>query len=102
MFVKGNENYDIKKIPGFLSSRVNRLWALIDKPQLEMCKENRPASLSIKKIFKERENQILECHFLYWNLNTSYNNDSFDMIKDTALSKNCIYRIGITTNNSGW
>ena len=102
MFFNGNDNYDIRKIPQFLSSSVSRLWFLIDKPQIEICKEKRPASLIIKKIFKQRENRILECHFLYWNLNTSNNTDSFDLVKDTALTKNCIYRIGVTTYNSGW
>jgi hypothetical protein len=102
MFLKDNDYYDIKKIPAYLSQSADSLWTLVDKPEIEICKDKMPASLVIKKTVKKRENGILECHYLYWNLKAFDNYDSFDIVKDTLLAKDCIYRIGITTDHSGW
>lgn len=101
-FFDGNDYYDIKKIPPYLSSKVDSLWILVGKPEIKICIEKRPANLSLRINFTERKNNVLECHFLYWRLTDFDNHDSFYLIKDTALSKDCIYRIGITTDNSGW
>ena len=47
MFFKGNDNYDIKKIPDHLSLIVDSLWLLIGQPLINICKEKEPASVRI-------------------------------------------------------
>lgn len=101
-FLNGNDRLDIKNIPTYLSGRADSLWTVVGKPVIELCEKQEPALVSIQINFTKRDNNILECHFLYWNLKGTHNNDSFDFVKDTSLSENCIYRIGITTDNSGW
>lgn len=102
VFFPGNDRYHITKIPAYLSIRVDSLWNLVKQPQVQICKEREPSAILIRKECRSKGNRILECHFLYWKLKTFDNNDSFDFVKDTLLSKDCVYRIGIATEYSGW
>jgi hypothetical protein len=101
-FFDGNPNYNIKTFPQFLFSKVDSLWTLMGKPTIKICNEKRPATISITINCDERKNNVVECHRLYWGLTDFDNYDSFDLVKDTLLKNECIYRLGITTNNSGW
>ena len=102
IFLDGNPYYNIRKIPEFLAYKADILRTAIGRPEMEIYKKKEPAFLSIRSSFIKRKNNVLKCHFLYWHLTDFDNYNSFDFVKDSALSADCTYKIDATTDYSGW
>lgn len=99
-----NDSNEVTPVPPFLRRRIDSLWENIGKPSFQLCSPQklRPVTLTITVDYVKREHNVLECHSLYWRLQDSSFADSFSYLKDTALSSECIYRVSVAENHSGW
>ena len=84
------------------SKKLDRIFNLIETGKLIISKEKGKTLIRFDINRYKRQNRIIECHFLYWHDDAEFEiKDSFYFVKDTAIDKNYVYRIGIATDNSG-
>jgi hypothetical protein len=85
------------------SKKLDSIFNLIETGKLIISKEKGKTLIRFDINRYKRQNRIIECHFLYWHDAAEFEiKDSFYFVKDTAIGKNYVYRIGIATDNSGW
>jgi hypothetical protein len=96
------QNTNIKDLPDFVYKRIDSLWKILGNngiSSIEICNDK---LIIINAIMKKSSNNITVVHELIWNIKPFDNNNRFSLLKDTLLSKECTYRIGVAQGYSGW
>jgi hypothetical protein len=79
------------------------IFSLIKTGKLTISKEKGNTLIRLELNRYRLPNGIIECHFLYWHDGPNFPDfENFDFFKDSVLNNNCVYRVGVTTDHSGW
>jgi hypothetical protein len=93
---------NIKDMPNFVYKQVDSLWRQIGKDNIVSLQVYNNKTIIIKALMTKAPHNTLIVHQLIWNMQPFDSNHSFDLLKDTLLTKNCTYRLGVSQNHSGW
>lgn len=96
------KGYNLKDMPDYVYQQVDSLWKQIGENNIKTIAVTVDKAIIITPLINKASYNTLVIHQLIWNMQAVDNNQSFSIFKDTLLSKNCTYRIGVHENNSGW
>ncbi|WPP49648.1 hypothetical protein [Catalinimonas niigatensis] len=96
-FFNGNSDYDINSVPKFLQKPINRAWSQIgDRTSFTICKNK---EIRIVAKTDALGNGLYISHELMWNQANDKNWRRYLLQKDTSLTEDCIYRLGLTEHH---
>jgi|AntAceMinimDraft_17_1070374.scaffolds.fasta_scaffold07896_1 hypothetical protein len=95
-YFRGNSQYDLNSVPDFLKNRLDSIWKLVGQDvEFSICKDKK-----IKIVVKNEKvaEGLYISHEFIWNISTERekNKIEYSAQKDSILTNDCIYRIGLT------
>ena len=97
-FFQGNPRYDISNVPDFLKKDIDSIFHHVVADRIEsfqLCKD-REIKMTVRR--EGGENGLSISHVLIWNSKMEKDN-AYIANKDTLISENCIYRLGMTEDH---
>lgn len=93
-YFQSNSNYDITNVPDFLKTKLDSICKAIGNniKSFGVCKDKK-IRMEIRS--EGGENGLYISHNLLWNTNMERDYE-YSLNKDTLITGNCIYRIGMT------
>jgi hypothetical protein len=95
-YFRGNPQYDLNSVPNFLKNRLDSLWKIVGQDvKFSICIDKK-----IKIVVKNEKiaEGLFISHEFIWNISTKRekNKIEYSAQKDSILTNDCIYRIGLT------
>ena len=97
-FFDGNSKYDINSVPEILQQQINRAWGRIGfESSFTICKNK---EIRIVAKTDALGNGLYISHEFIWNQANDRNWARYNLHRDTILTENCIYRLGLTDDHA--